>query len=142
MDKRIIDYRLSEWARIVKAISESGLTKVDWCRRNKVSLRALYYWQKKLRDYALEHGEKELESMAERAVESGSPKTGSIMPSETEFYELNVSDADSSYNKTLLPKHFLDPSDLSIGYKGFSIHVNDSTPDETLLKVLMVMKNV
>jgi hypothetical protein len=37
------------WEFQVRALSESGLSRAEYCRRHNLSARALGYWQKKLR---------------------------------------------------------------------------------------------
>lgn len=49
MDERVHEVRSRNWAEIIMACNSSGQTKAEWCRENGITLRQLYYWQKKLR---------------------------------------------------------------------------------------------
>ena len=46
--------RLANWANIVKARSESGLTINEYCEQNGISRGSYFYWLRKLRHAALE----------------------------------------------------------------------------------------
>ena len=49
MDERVHEVRNRNWAEIIMACNSSGQTKAEWYRENGITLRQLYYWQKKLR---------------------------------------------------------------------------------------------
>ncbi len=51
MAKRV---RLTRWAKIIRARSESGDSVRGWCRKNGINEKTYYYWQGKLREAALE----------------------------------------------------------------------------------------
>jgi hypothetical protein len=40
---------LQEWRRRISEHSKSGLTQAEYCRRNGLSDKALYYWMRKIR---------------------------------------------------------------------------------------------
>ena len=44
--------RKSHWMNIIQQWSASGLTKTEWCRRNNVSPKSFFYWQRQLRQEA------------------------------------------------------------------------------------------
>ena len=46
--------RLANWANIIKARNESGLTIDEYCEQNGLSRSAYFYWLRKLRYAALE----------------------------------------------------------------------------------------
>ncbi len=50
MDKVTNDYRLNNWAALVKECSVSGLSKADWCSQHNIPLKTYYYWQRKVRN--------------------------------------------------------------------------------------------
>jgi len=43
-------YRLSQWAPIIKECKNSGLTVLDWCVENNINEKRFYYWQRKVRE--------------------------------------------------------------------------------------------
>lgn len=43
----------SQWQKIIKDQSESGLSIREWCRSNDVSHGKFYYWQRVIREEAL-----------------------------------------------------------------------------------------
>lgn len=48
------EYRLSHWAQIMKARSESGLSIKAFCKEAGFHENVYYYWQRKLREAACE----------------------------------------------------------------------------------------
>jgi putative transposase len=54
MDTRKVakEYRLNQWAQIIKARNESGKSVKDFCEDAGVSRNAYFYWQRKLRKAA------------------------------------------------------------------------------------------
>ena len=53
MDSSAYEIRRKQWRRIIMECNTSGMEKKTWCQKNGISLRSIYYWQKKLRDEAL-----------------------------------------------------------------------------------------
>ena len=55
MDTRMVtnEVRMANWAAIIKARSESGLTIKDYCKEHGISREAYFYWQRKLRESAI-----------------------------------------------------------------------------------------
>ena len=49
------EYRLSHWARIVSDRSESGMSVREYCKSAGFHENSFYYWQRKLREAAIEH---------------------------------------------------------------------------------------
>lgn len=52
MDTREIakEYRLSQWAQIIKARNESGKSVKKFCEDTGISKYAFFYWQRRLRE--------------------------------------------------------------------------------------------
>ena len=55
MDKYYHMVRMASWAKIVSEANESGMYKTQWCQQQGIKIRQFQYWQKKIRDYILEH---------------------------------------------------------------------------------------
>ena len=53
MDRSAYEIRKKQWQRIVSECINSSMNKTEWCRQNGISLRSVYYWQKKFRDEAI-----------------------------------------------------------------------------------------
>lgn len=55
------NYRLSQWAQVIKARIDSGQNVKDFCQTAGISKNAYFYWQKKLRESACTDLEKTVE---------------------------------------------------------------------------------
>ena len=51
--------RLTHRAGVMRARTESGQSVRRWCRENEIQEKTYYYWQRKLREVACEHLEKQ-----------------------------------------------------------------------------------
>ena len=78
MDTRAIaaEYRLSHWAKVIGERQESGLSVRAFCKSTGLHESAYYYWQRKLREAALDH-------MAE--LKSSIPQVDQVVPGFTEI---------------------------------------------------------
>lgn len=45
---------MQQWAQVIHARNESGLTVKDYCEENSISENAYYYWLRKIRETAIE----------------------------------------------------------------------------------------
>ena len=59
------DLRLQNWAEVVRAKQESGLTNREFCAQNGIAEKTYYYWLRKVRQAALECGAPELVRLEE-----------------------------------------------------------------------------
>ena len=50
MDQLTKNVRYSKWAEIITAANASGLSKTEYCRRNGISDKTFFYYQKKIRE--------------------------------------------------------------------------------------------
>ena len=48
------EYRLQQWAQVVKECNASGLSNREYCRQNNIPEKTYYYWIRKLRQTAAE----------------------------------------------------------------------------------------
>ena len=44
------EYRLQQWAQVVKSCNTSGLSNREFCRQHQISEKTYYYWLRRLRD--------------------------------------------------------------------------------------------
>lgn len=52
VQKVTAEYRLSQWAQVIKERQESGQTIKDFCEEKGISRHKFFYWQNKLRKIA------------------------------------------------------------------------------------------
>lgn len=55
MDRDYHRVKMASWAKIVSEANESGMYKTQWYQQQGIKIRQFQYWQKKIRDYILEH---------------------------------------------------------------------------------------
>ena len=55
VQKVTAEYRLSQWAQVIKARQESGQTIKDFCQTAGISRYKYFYWQRKLRAVSYTH---------------------------------------------------------------------------------------
>ena len=46
------EYRLQQWAQVVKACNASGLSNREFCRQHQIAEKTYYYWVRRLRQAA------------------------------------------------------------------------------------------
>ena len=46
------EYRLQQWAQVVKSCNTSGLSNREYCRQHNISEKTYYYWVRRLRQAA------------------------------------------------------------------------------------------
>ncbi len=64
MDRNSYAIRMASWAKIIAEANNSGLTKSRWCREHGIRLRQFHYWQKRIREFLLEHPDTDFEDFA------------------------------------------------------------------------------
>ena len=46
------EYRLQQWAQVVRECNTSGLSNREFCRQNQIAEKTYYYWVRRLRQAA------------------------------------------------------------------------------------------
>ena len=46
------EYRLQQWAQVVKSCNTSGLSNREYCQQHNISEKTYYYWVRRLRQTA------------------------------------------------------------------------------------------
>ena len=46
------EFRIKQWGDIIEECSNSGMTKINWCKEHRINLKSYYYWQNKVRKLA------------------------------------------------------------------------------------------
>ena len=126
MDKPSYQVRIELWKNNIQAQAASGLGKSAWCRNNGINPRAFYYWQRKLRNMALE----ELNG-SDRLPMPSKPNT----PTAT-FCEIPAPSPRTSDSQTNTCP------DLAIEINGCKVLIGNSFSKESLASVIEVLRYV
>ena len=111
-------YRLSQWAPIVKECHASGMSIRSWCALNDVDEKRFYYWQKKIREIAGE--------------------SLPVMAQESKFVQLPATTSVATVNKQGVSG--FEPS-MVIRVGKAAIELTDHVQPELLATVLKVLSN-
>lgn len=108
-------FRIQEWTKIIQDRMQSGLSVVEYCRQNKLSRDAYFYWAKIIKEQALKNlPEPRFVEMPAAVPAQGTP------------YALpGISSS----------------SELAIEISGVKITVTDSTSPQLLARTLEVIRN-
>jgi putative transposase len=112
VQKATTQYRLSKWAKITQAQHDSGQNINEFCQTEGISKSQYFYWQRKLKNAALE----ELALQAE-----------SVSPTQNRWIQLAPVQAQQT------------KAELKIEISGFHINVDKETDPELLKKVCRVL---
>ena len=55
MNEKAYAVRMASWAKIIAEVNNSGVTKTRWCQEHGIRPRQFHYWQKRIREFMLEH---------------------------------------------------------------------------------------
>ena len=120
MDRSSHQVRMEQWASIIHNQASSNMTKVAWCKENNISLRQFFYYQRKLRDLAIESQHTLPQSLSSSA----------------NFCELSIPDNEPE------PLPSAQTSDITIEINGCLIHIDDSVSPHLLRTVIEVLRHV
>ena len=134
------EIQLSKWAEIIATANASGLTRKEWCLENSISVRQFYYWQSQVRKKAMNQSHETLSSLEKaNSIASSDAQSQSQLPS---FYEIPLHSSDTPTQFISQNKSFCDTSvfvpELVVSIGSFQLLVNQSTSEETLMKVISV----
>ena len=117
MDTRKIakEYRLSQWAQIIQARSESGKSIKEFCEGTGISKNSYFYWQRKLRKTAYEELTK-----TDEAPETIPDRWIRLKPAEPQYSD----------------------DGISIEINGCHINVKENTDLELLKSVCSVLRSL
>ena len=125
----IHEAKCREWSKRIRDWSASGLTKVEWCSKNHVSVKCLQYWLKRI-------------PMPAPANHSSSQAT--VVPGNSnDFFEFVPGAAlgsKSASSVTDEPASSVTP-ELTIRCGRFSLDINSNVSRDTLTLVLAVLAN-
>ena len=138
MDKNAYEVRLASWAKVIAEANNSGMTRSAWCAEYGITVRKFQYWQKKVREYLLEHPDVFPSALTD--LRSSAP----AMSDAQSFYEIELSHpATPSTAVKPLPaeKVFPAPAPLILKFGGFQLQINDGFRESTLVSVIRAVKN-
>ncbi len=125
----IHEAKCREWSKRIRDWSASGLTKVEWCSKNHVSVKCLQYWLKRI---------------PETAQANCFPSQSADVPgNNNDFFELvpgATSGSKSASCVTDEPASTVSP-ELTIRCGRFSLDINSNVSRDTLTLVLAVLAN-
>ena len=111
------EYRIEQWANMVRQCRESGLSNREFCRLNNISEKTYYYRLRKLRKKAVEIGKTESTSAAAC----------------TSICKIELTDE---------PPCEAEPGRIRIQYHGAEIDVTREASPDTLKMVLRILKEI
>jgi len=111
------DYRMGQWAPMIKKCKESGLTILKFCEKNGISENSYYYWQRKLRETACE------------ALAKSPNKETTLVP--TVFVEARQAEPTSQSIASSGPQY-----QVNIEARGVRLSASSEYPVEKLVKLL------
>ena len=117
------EYRLAQWTQLIQERVAGGESIKDFCQRRGVSRQAYFYWQRKIREAAVE-----------QIVAAGEQKNShhEIMPDGWARLE-----APEDINRKQIGS-----AGLTIEIGGYKVSVDESTAPELLVKVCRVLKSL
>jgi len=74
------EYRIAEWTRLIRECVSSGMSAKAWCEAQGIKKRTYYYWQKKVREAAVETA-----VVLGKAVDTPPPTPGGVPSDAPEF---------------------------------------------------------
>ena len=123
MDQKAFEIRRSQWERIILEGNKASGSKREWCRQHGINEKSFYYWQKKIRNAAIE---------STRSVQAISPAPASS------FVEIPV--PESPYLSEDSPLHGASP-ELMLQINDCRIFVSGTVQEHTLRTVMKVIRN-
>jgi len=131
MDKNAYAVRLASWSKIINEANNSEYSKTEWCRQHDVQIRQFHYWQKKLRDYMLEHPNDTVTNVAVPDVHDPNTRQS--------FYEIELSHRETEEPATQLQQP-LSPS-LMLKFGQFQLYIGENVSEDLLSRVIKVAGN-
>lgn len=132
--------RISQWGLLIKAANESSLSRAEWCKTNGISENAFYYWQRKVRKYALDAIKSSKESSCDGSNNNNTPDFFEISLSEPERPLPQTHNIQRSSVMSIEDKH--SDSGIILRTGSYEISVSDRFSRESLAAVLEVINHV
>ena len=133
MNEKAYAVRMASWAKIIAEVNDSGLTKTQWCQEHGIRPRQFHYWQKRIREFMLEHPGAAITDLSDTEHEvpaiSGEPS----------FCEIRLS-GDTSQPSLAHPQTAPCPA-LMLQLNDLQLYISDGFSEESLSSVIRVIRN-
>lgn len=125
MDKNAYKIRCEQWLRVVTECNkrDQSISKKQWCMMNGVDIKSFYYWQNKFRNELLIHSSTTVTQAPAFVDITAQVRRPTIMPEEV-----------ISAEKILAPELMIQAGDIRV-------YVSESVHEQTLAKVMKVLRN-
>ncbi len=129
--------RVAQWIPIINACDsrDAGVTKKEWCEQHNIKLKSLEYWQRTVRNEALE---KASEVTTDNAGAGGCfDITDQLLQAPTALSVLTSAQQDVPITQPFSPA----TSELVIQADIYLVYVNETVREKTLRTVLRALKD-
>ena len=138
MNKDVSMVRVRHWSDVIQAANTSGIKKKVWCEHNGINLNTFYYWQRRIRDFALAG----VLTPAGKLTTCCDDDNEDSIP---EFFEISLQH-DSlparTFSKSDVASTVSSSTGISIRCGGLEVDICEGFSRSTLSDVLEVLKNV
>ena len=139
MDKSVMSVRMKKWAGIIQEAATSGLTKTEFCARNGIDRRQFFHWQKRIREYVLQHNpDLGLPTPLQGQMQQIREVNSQIMPSLPVFCELKPRE-ELSASRSVMEMAFSAGAMIQLGE--YQIYIGDSVTEKMLSTILSVIRH-
>ncbi len=138
MDRDYHRVRMASWAKIVSEANESGMYKTQWCQQQGIKIRQFQYWQKKIRDYILEHPGLSIADLInpEKTVPATVPNGSfyEISPRQQSMLSTGMETSGTTERLPQVPA-------LMLRVGSFQLYIGDGFNEDTLSSAIRVIRN-
>lgn len=127
-----------KWTGIIENQEKSGLSLAKWCALNNVGLSTLSHYKKIIRDLMIKHGistYSDLRSLAERSCQNNNIDPYQGYGNST-FYSVDLNGSPPQAGNSVSKS-----SGVRLQKNGFVIEIDSHFDEETLTRVMAVVKN-
>lgn len=135
MDQNTHAIRRASWAKIIAEANNSGMTKSRWCREHGIRLRQFHYWQKRIREFFLEHPDASIEDL------SGPRWQPPVPVSEQTFCEISFPKDTSPLPSEQQPTSPATHPALMLQYNDLQLYIGEGFSEDALSSVIRVIRN-
>lgn len=135
MNQNTYAIRRASWAKIIAEANNSGLTKSRWCREHGIRVRQFHYWQKRIREFLLEHPDTAIEDLSGSRWQPPAPVT------EQAFCEISIPRETVSLPSDQPPAGPNSHPALMLQFNDLQLFINDGFSETTLSSVIRVIRN-
>ena len=137
MDTRGMELRIKQWIPLIEEQSKSGISKDQWCTMHGINRTSFFRWQKRVREYLLNHYDVPCENPSSQLPVSSESGFVEIPSTQLSPVEMNGLAKQCAGDITACGR----PS-ISIRYGGFAIDLGSGADMEQLSAVLGVIRHV